>query len=390
MLKREVPLPKGANLSSARLSISIQFMIHGTVQGTFASRIPWIQAHLGLSTADLGLALICPAIGASVTMSASSHLIYRYGYRAVIRTFVAGYALLLVLPTLATSLASLCALLFVFGAVGGLADVLINAQGVEVERRIGKSIISSLHGLWSCGMMIGASAGVIAVHLKVQPYVHLALCAATLGLLASVSGRQLGSSAAVSLPTERRPRLFALPSKAVWAIGVVGMCGMFTEGASATWSGVYLQDVLSTSETLAAAGYSVFSLTIATSRLAGDLVVRRFGAVATATASGMMIAAGALLVVVATSPVPCLLGFAVLGLGASVVVPLTFGAAANSAASPSRAIAGVASITYITGLTAPALIGAIGEWSSLRGSFGLVLVGGVLLAWRARALAPQN
>lgn len=79
-------------------------------------------------------------------------------------------------------------------------------------------------------------------------------------------------------------------------------------------------------------------------------------------------------------------GFALIGLGVAVVVPLAFAAAGRSGPNPSQAIAGVATITYTSGLVAPSAIGGIANATSLVGSFvlvtvlafGLVLGGGVL------------
>ena len=67
-------------------------------------------------------------------------------------------------------------------------------------------------------------------------------------------------------------------------------------------------------------------------------------------------------------------GFALMGLGVAVVVPLAFAAAGRSGPQPSQAIAGVATITYTSGLVAPSAIGAIAEATSLVVSFGLVTV----------------
>ena len=46
-------------------------------------------------------------------------------------------------------------------------------------------------------------------------------------------------------------------------------------------------------------------------------------------------------------------GFGLIGVGIAVVVPLAFAAAGRSGPNPSQAIAGVATITYTSGLVAP-------------------------------------
>lgn len=149
---------------------------------------------------------------------------------------------------------------------------------------------------------------------------------------------------------------------------------MFAEGASLDWSAVYLRDVLGSSAGVAAASTTGFTLTMAIARFAGDAVVDRFGPVRTVRVSGALATLGALLVVVAQNAPMAMAGFALLGLGIAVVVPLCFAAAGRSGPNPSQAIAGVATITYTSGLIAPSAIGAVADATSLVTSFVLVTV----------------
>jgi fucose permease len=147
---------------------------------------------------------------------------------------------------------------------------------------------------------------------------------------------------------------------------------VFAEGASLDWSAVYLEDVLTTSAGVAAGATTGFTLTMAVARIAGDRVIDRFGAVPTVRVSGVIAALGGLLVVVAAHPVVAMVGFGLLGLGIAVVVPLAFAAAGHTGPNPSQAIAGVATVTYASGLVAPSVIGGIAEASSLTSSFIVV------------------
>lgn len=175
-----------------------------------------------------------------------------------------------------------------------------------------------------------------------------------------------------SAADEHPPPRFALPPKSAVIIGAVAFCAVFAEGASLDWSAVYLRDVLGTSPGVAAASTTAFTATMAVARLSGDALVRRFGAVRTVRAGGAFATLGGVLVVLAAHPVMAMAGFALIGLGVSVVVPLAFAAAGRSGPTPSQSIAGVATITYSSGLVAPSLIGGIADLTSLTVSFGLV------------------
>ncbi|MGW9039642.1 MFS transporter, partial [Streptomyces sp. NPDC055721] len=176
----------------------------------------------------------------------------------------------------------------------------------------------------------------------------------------------------VSTQDEEAPPRFSLPPKAALVIGAIGFCAVFAEGASLDWSAVYLRDELGSSAGLAAASTTAFALTMAVARLVGDRVVDRFGAVRTVRVGGAVATLGGLLVVLAPHAAVAMTGFGLIGLGVAVVVPLAFAAAARSGPNPSQAIAGVATITYTSGLIAPSAIGGIADATSLVFSFGLV------------------
>ncbi|MCX5436011.1 MFS transporter [Streptomyces sp. NBC_00063] len=361
---------RARELKRARYAVATVFCVHGAVTGSFATRVPWIQDHAGVSAGQLGIALAFPALGASVAMPLAGWVSHRFGARTALRGLLALWTLALILPSLAPNLAVLCVALFAYGASAGMSDVAMNALGVEVENRLDRSIMSSLHGMWSVGALIGSAAGTLAAHLGSDARLHHLLAAATLTAVGFIAcGGVLDLH-----PTEGEepPPRFALPPRSALLIGAVGFCAVFAEGASLDWSAVYLRDVLDTSAGLAAACTTAFTLTMAVARLAGDRIVDRFGAVRTVRVGGVGAALGGLLVVVAPNPAVAMAGFGLMGLGIAVVVPLAFAAAGRSGPNPSQAIAGVATITYTSGLIAPSAIGTVADATSLVVSFGLV------------------
>ncbi|MFI8996547.1 MFS transporter [Streptomyces sp. NPDC053542] len=382
-------LPRQLRL--ARWSVALVFLVHGSVTGNFATRVPWIQEHTGVSAGQLGLALAFPAIGASLAMPLAGRISHRFGARAALRGLLALWTLALTLPALAPNLYTLCGALLIYGATAGMSDVAMNALGVETENRLDRPIMSGLHGMWSVGALLGSAAGTVAAHAGADARVHLALAAGVLTVLGAVCCQ--GVLDLRSTPDEHPPPRFALPPKSALIIGAVGFCAVFAEGASLDWSAVYLRDVLGTSAGLAAGSTTAFACTMAVARLAGDHVVARFGAVRTVRTGGVLATAGGLLIIAARHPVMAMAGFALIGLGIAVVVPLAFAAAGRSGPAPSQAIAGVATITYTSGLIAPSAIGSIAQATSLTGSFvlvtalalGLVLGAGVLRVPERRA-----
>ncbi|MFG3256360.1 MFS transporter [Streptomyces sp. NPDC048172] len=367
----------------ARTAVAVVFAVHGTASGTFATRIPWLREHLGLSPGWLGLALVFMTAGASAAMPLSARLAHRYGPRRSLAGLSVLCCVGLTLPALAPALGWLCLALFVYGCGLGLMDVAMNAHGVRVEERYGRSVMSGLHGMWSVGTLLGGAGGAVAAHAGLDARLHLGLVAPVLAVVAVTACRWTlpddvpSAPAAPAAPgdVDEAPPRFALPSRGVLAIGLIGFCAVFAEGASMDWSGIYLDDVTGAEPGLAAAAYTAFACTMASARLAGDAVVRRLGPVRTVRTGGVLATLGAALVVAARVPGVAVAGFALIGVGIAVVVPLCFAAAGRmGAAAPGQAIAGVATLAYASGLAAPAAVGWIAESTSLSVSFGVVTV----------------
>jgi MFS family permease len=372
----------------SRYAVAAVFCVHGSVTGSFATRVPWIQEHAGVSAGQLGIALAFPALGAALMMPLAARVTHRFGTRNALRGLLALWTLALILPSISPGLLTLCAALLIYGGTAGMADVAMNALGVEVEHRLKKSIMSGLHGMWSVGTLIGSAVGTLAAHNNVNAQLHHAVAAVVL----TIAGAVICQFVLNIHPEEDEepPARFALPPKSALLIGAVGFCAVFAEGASLDWSAVYLRDVLSSSAGVAAGATTGFALTMAIARMTGDAAVDRFGTVRTVRWSGVIATAGGLLVVLSPNSPVAMLGFGLIGIGIAVVIPLAFAAAGHTGPNPSQAIAGVATITYASGLVAPSIIGGIAQASSLMMSFAVVTVLALGLALFAPVLSTRT
>ncbi len=362
-------------LKRARWAVALIFAVHGTVSGSFAARIPWVANNLGMQEGQLGLALLMPALGALLAMPFAGRLVSRFSGKTVTRVFIALWTFILMMIPLSPNRWALMGVLLFAGAFAGVSDMAMNAEGVAVEKRLGRSIMSSLHGMWSVGGFIGGGLGVIAGYLSIGAPANLAAVGLALLIVGFFAGRQL-LEVEPSTETDSAPS-FSLPRGPVLLIGLVGLCAVFGEIAAADWSAVYMSRVMGAGDGAAAVAYATFAIAMAATRLSGDYVVARIGAVRTVRFSGLLGVLGGLLVATHFSAVLVILGFGLIGLGVSVVVPLAFSAAGHADAHPANAIAGVATVSYGAGLAAPGMIGGVAHITSLPVSF--VLVTGLIL-----------
>jgi predicted MFS family arabinose efflux permease len=278
-------------------------------------------------------------------------------------------------PVLSPGIPSLAAALMLFGALNGTLDVAMNAQAVRVEQLHGRPIMSSLHALFSLGAVVGATATGLTMSLGDRPLLATALVTAAAVV---VSARRLVSSA----PSVRAmPFTVSMPRGALIGLGALAFLGLLAEGAMVDWSAVYLRDEVRTAPMLAAAGFAVFSLAMAFGRFTGDHLVRRVGPERVLRVSAAEEAIGLALALSVRRPSVALIGFALVGLGISNVIPILFSAAGRvRGVHPGTALAAVATTGYLGFLAGPPAIGLVAEAAGLTVGLGIVAVACVLIA----------
>ncbi|AWK87917.1 MFS transporter [Azospirillum thermophilum] len=372
---------------SARWATVAAFLLNGTVFGVWATQIPLIKESLGLSAAVLGGALLCLAAGALTAMIASGPLLGRIGSAPVIRVTALLFCVLLPLPGLMPDLLSLSAVLFLFGAAGGTMDVAMNAHGALVERRLGRPIMSSLHGMWSLGGLVGAGLGGLLLQV-LPPAAQAGLIAGLLLVLfLALQSRFLPSAADATGPSGSG---LALPDRGTLLLGALTFLSFMSEGAVLDWSAIYLRDSLAAAAGLAGLGFAVFSGAMATGRFCGDWLRHHLGGVTLVRIGSVLAAAGLALTLLGGGPVTAIIGFGLTGLGLSNVVPVLFSAAgAAEDGSASRAIAAVATLGYAGVLAGPALFGFVAEASSVGTAFAMIAAFAVIIALASGRAVPR-
>lgn len=356
-----------------RASVAGFFFLNGAVFGNWVPRIPEVQGRLGLGNAELGIALLGMAAGALLAMPLAGAIVERLGSRRATSWSALTYSLAIMLPASSANLAALAAGLAVFGACSAVLDVGMNAQGVGVERRVGRPLLPYFHAAFSVGTLAGAGAGAVFAAAGVPPGTHLLGVGAAAALLALLTSPAL-------LPDPRRAsrgrRSLARPTKPLLVLGVIGFCALLAEGAVADWSAVYLRRVLQAEPGLAGAGYVAFASTMVLGRLSGVYLTRLLGPVALVRGGGALTVIGAALVVFPGGIATAVAGFACMGGALACVFPLVLSAAGRALEVPAGpAIATVSVMGYTGFLAGPPVIGFIAEASSLAG--GLALVGGL-------------
>lgn len=357
---------------AARLSIGAFFFLAGVCFASWASRIPDIKQYLHLSDAGLGAVLLALPAGLLISLPFSGWLVTHFGSRPMVIPAALSYACLLPVIGLANTAWQLVAVLFFFGLVGNLLNIAMNTQAVSLEAIYGRSIIASFHGIWSLAGFTGAAIGTLMVNLQRPPLQHFLFVSGAVIILTFLCYRNTLRKD-INADTDRP--LFAKPDATLLKLGLIALCCMICEGTMFDWSGVYFRKVVQVPKGLTTLGYTAFMCTMAGGRFVGDWLTTRLGTKHMLQWSGLIIAAGLSLAILLPSIIPATIGFLLVGIGVSSVVPLVYGAAGRSQTfSPGVALAAVSTIGYLGFLAGPPMIGFIAEAASLRLSFAVIAV----------------
>jgi MFS family permease len=373
-----------------RLTILTVFMLHGMTVGVLFSRIADLREALGLSEAQLGVALIGVPAGVLVGAQIVSRMVARLGTRGTILIAVPIFTAAPLIASFATGQWTLFAALMIFGLDLSIWNISMNIEADRVEAASGTRILNRCHALWGIGFLLSSLGGWIAVTTELAVRTHFAIHLVVTLTIALTVVLQMTPSPARG--REKPPRRFTIPSAAVFALFGFAASGFVLEGAARNWSVIYMRDEAGAGESLANLALTAFILAQTGGRLFADILIDRRGPVAVGRASALTALAGLFLIVFAPAPYVALAGFALIGLGAATSYPQAISAAARlgGGEQASENVSALSTNMTVLAFLAPPLLGIVASNSSLGIAYALALPLPVLAFFMARHLAPDS
>lgn len=376
-------------LRRSRIAVFLFYFGQGLCFSSWASRIPDIKHHLQLSDAAFGSILLSLPVAQLCTMPFSARLVTKYGSKKVITITALLYALALVHIGAVNYPWHLVVGLFLFGIIGNMANIAVNTQGIEAEKKYARPIMTTFHGGWSIAGFAGAAIGLLMINLQVQPFPHFLFVFVL--IIANIFFNRHHLLETSNTATDTKRRLFMKPEGILAQLGIIGFCSMATEGAMFDWSGVYFKDIVHAPHSVVPLGYACFMVMMATGRFVGDKVILLIGRKRTIQWSGVIISCGMAVSVLLPYLVTATIGFMLVGVGVSSLVPSIYSIAGRQTKiPPGVALAMVSSVSYLGFLMGPPLIGYISALSSLRYSYAVIGCFGLLvslIATKSRAVS---
>lgn len=374
------------HISKAKKATQFMFLICGLGLSSWAPMVPFAKDRLSIHEADLGLLLLALGFGALITMPLSGFLMQRFGSRKVIAAGTLIVALSLPSLLIISSFSGMLIALFLFGCGIGSVDVAMNAHGVQVQNIMARPIMSSLHGLFSVGGLLGSLGLGFLIKTGLSPIMAAIAISTLLIILLFTQYRNLFSADQErSYEAKEQSRLkkdktikngaMQWCNIRIFILGFLCFSVFLSEGAMLDWSAILLRDVKNSSTAWSGLGYAFFSVAMAVMRLSGDRIVERLQA-KTIVVGGSLIAVIGLAIVIYFSVIPMvLLGFTLLGIGSANIVPIFFSEGGRiTGVSPNVSISAITTMGYAGQLVGPALLGFIAHHVSLEAAFGTIMI----------------
>jgi predicted MFS family arabinose efflux permease len=381
---KDHPIPGRPAQNATRLA----FFFIGMALAAWAPLVPYAKARAGLDEAGLGLLLLCLGAGSIIAMPISGALSTRFGCRALILASCLMVCVTLPLLSFVTQAPLLAVTLFVFGMAVGTSEVAMNIQAVIVEKAAPRPLMSGFHGFFSLGGFSGAGAIGALIWLGLPPFpasLAIDLALLVILLLSTRHNLRYGNEGGEKSP------LFVMPHGIVVFIGVLCFIIFLAEGAMLDWSAVFLESQHGFDRAVSGIGYAAFAIAMTLGRLTGDRIVALLGGTRVLIMGSLCVAAGFAVSVFAPYDVAAVIGFVLIGLGASNIVPVLYTATgAQKIMSPSHAVAAITTIGYAGILLGPALIGFIAHGTSLGISFALIGILVLSIALSARLITGRK
>lgn len=354
--------------------------------GTWAIYIPTVQSKLEIDKSQLGIALFFLALGVFLVFPFASSIINRMGVGRATRMGVILSCVAAMLPLLAPSYYSLAGALFLFGAANGFTDISMNTLVTEIEKEDQQKFMSASHGFFSLGGVL-AGLGSFLIGPLSNPPLHMAMAVVLVFVVNAFFYKNYLNVVAVKEENQGfRLGLF----KPLLFLGLISFVSMGSEGAIVDWSGLYLKEVSLAPELLWGAGFLGFQLTMTIGRFLGDGISSKFGSVQMVSGAAVLVILGYSLVLT-TQTYLSIFGFALSGLGFSVIVPEVFRIGGNvKGVDSSQGVSFIAGTGYAGFLATPPILGFIADTSSLVTCFMVLLCCAFLILGSTFALQRKE
>ena len=364
-----------AVLARARTWATVAFAVQGLMQALVLTNLPGLEDRTSISDSDVSLVILSVLIFAAVGSLVGGAVAVRRGsaFLLVPAFGIQAAAVLVAMTNL--PFVALFPVYALFGLGVGLGDAGNGMQGLTIQRAYGRPIFTTFYAFQTAAAIVGALV-VAGINGSGLPFETAFLVGAVvaLGVIPGLR-RGLARDPEQSMPDAAKG---PIPWRGLVVFGLVILVVYVGDGVVSTWSSIYIDKTFVAAAAVLPLGYAAYQGTVLIARIIGDRVVAAVGRVMVICFAVALAAAGFVLAAAAPSVWLAVAGFAVVGLGLGVIVPLSFSASGDLAPEQiDEIVARLNLFNYVGVVIGSAAAGIIADATSWR--FALLVPAALIL-----------
>ncbi len=377
----------GYSIEKIRWGVLAFFLLQGLCFASWASRIPDIKDHLGVTDTRIwGLILFLIPVGKFLAIPLAGYSVSKFGSRIMVQISILGYGIALLLIGLSSNIYVLGACLILFGIFWNLTDISLNTQGIGIEKLFGKTIMATFHGTWSLAACLGALIGFVMINFAITQTYHFFIVFAIMLIVWIFNKKYLQEDITENYKVEEKEddlpvkeKKFKMPEMVLLQLGLIGLFALVVESAMFDWGGIYFESIVQAPPSLRI-GFLVFMVMMTAGRFLTNFAYNKFGKKKTIQIAGSFIFIGMSVSGLFPSVAPCSIGFMLVGMGISCIVPTIYSVVGEkSKTKTSIALTILSTISFIGSLIAPLLIGYISHFFDMKYAYMIIGIVGALI-----------
>jgi len=351
------------NLSDI-LACRALFFIMAFSIGLWTIRIPTIKDQIQTDYLGIGYIMATFAIGSIIAMLCANYFIIKNSTKhIIIFASLAQWLLWLPMPFI-KDIEIFMFLAFIFGICFGFFEISINLQATKIEAREKKSMLSGFHAFWSLGVLIGSFLTSIFLQLAISLLANILIFVIFMLPISLYFTFKLKEDEKIN-STDKKNIFFIWPIL-IFLLAIIAMANVLTEGSVDSWGALYMRDFIKVNGFQVGIATISFNIFMIIGRLYGDWFRDKIGVYKLLLVSMFLSILSLIILINFNTILSSILGFAILGIGTSSIVPMAY-----SLASKIKGIDSGVGITIISVAVYGTFIGAPASLGIIANSYGV-------------------
>ena len=340
------------------MATRLLFFIMAFFVGLWTIRIPTIKDQINTDYFGIGLVMATFAIGSIIAMVFANNVIKMSSARTVL-LYTSILQAILWLPTpFISSLQMFMFFSFIFGLCYGSFEISCNLYASNLEKREKKSMMSGFHAFWSFGVLTGSIATSLFLEWDISFLNNVLIYVIILLPLNVLIVLRLYEDQIEN--TKSQHSIFFIWPLLIFLLALIAMVNALTEGSVDAWGALYMRDFIQVDGFFIGLATVSFNIFMVIGRLSGDWIRDRIGVYNFLTILFIISIISLYTLYSFDSILAAIIGFALLGIGTSAIVPIAYSLAGKAEGIDSGAAIAIVSIAvYGTFMGAPATLGII-------------------------------